>query len=693
MNVCRRRERQGMAPVVNQAMPEEDQGLEGANPVATDPPITEDVEQNTDLLNRSGLDRKDADCGVAGLVADVPALIPFALDCGEGLQYLDRWYAQNEMKEMLQYSVACFIHDRFNSLLEMWKAGDLCKASDLDLILGNAQARSCNAGRPFVFACPVAASCFALRLLQDMAAEESWLRNLLVESRTPVFLPIFENAHYCSVFIDPRVGVAYWIDSLGIRDELAGKVALAFREIGFQVIVVREKWQLDSWSCGLWTTVLYHALLDFEEQRLHELCTADEWIRRHFLKHIRKWNTGTYSECLRSIHSATGNLFRGGMDTSKVMRIVYGNEPVEVNHVSAERCSNLLSADISNSVGKIVRGQTCEEDVESGKSVTAGFLPGLEEGMQRPAGKREMLGLLKQRFAIICAEHESDVGIDLASLLVCVRQQSSLDGLTDDQIRNAWYRWLPSLKKARLAKMEKRAVVFTCTNRYATLEFNSVSENCADAGGTSAAERKEPPMQNPEADEMEAEKVKISGLSALQDAVGEILLGCGIVNRSTVCTKLELLYLSEYSSLSKSHSKNSLQQAMHRWHKQARLKVGSDTDPSDFALPDLSEDVCFSPGLEDAVQMSLAIDLYYELKHSIPLPVLFKHVEQFCSAAPKSTWTPRLNGLLMKQVQKLKSEHSNLEDVVQHVLGLKNFAGIGKDLLHSKVKVLLPSGR
>ena len=773
-----------------------DQGLEGANPVSTDPPITEDVEMITDMHDKTDVGFENPDVGRPGMLVDVPVQTPYDLYAGEGRQYLDRWYGQFESKEVLQESVAKFIHDKYRSLSEMWFAGELCEAVDLDLILASAQGHACKAGRRFVLACPVAISSLALSLFCGMAEEESWLRNVLIESRTPVFVPIFQDAHYCSLYIDPKSCAAYWFDSLGIREELAAEVRLALADIGFELTIVREKWQLDSWSCGLWTALLYFAINDYVEleSHSHDGMSVIEWLREAFLKGVWRWNPDQYVHCLKRIHCAIGMCFKSGIDARAAAGIVYGRSPAEVRHLSSDKSEHKLC--VEKVYGCTGRSDSLPESLSEShlqrmKDVSVGDSPKEENSAKcsaqsktvapksaavewklRTGKKCEILGFLKHKFELVCQENKSGMCIQFHDLLATVKQHQCFDVLTDVQIRNAWHRYINGVKKA---KMRRCVVEFTSPNPFSILEDDEaaleveINVACMPAGGCreSATRNSETSdtkvlqrevlgilkqkfesickentfgtripfvellatvrhqevlkgltdvqirsawyrfinvLKKKETDKRVAgltlpdrnsalpvnatpsngikvadipvaesrdwtdsksgsEAVRTFGSVFLQAKIGEILHECGFVNKDTLCTKLELLYLSEHTSLLKSSDKKSLQQAIYRWHKQVPVDAIQPSGSENVSLPDLSKDVRFSAGLEEAVQMSLSIELYNELKHSIPLPVLFKHVQQFCYASPKGTWTPKLNGLLVKQVQKLRSEHSDLEEI------------------------------
>lgn len=101
-------------------------------------------------------------------------------------------------------------------------------------------------------------------LLELMECERSWIAKALFCTGMSVYIPVYENGHYCAAYIDAGTKCVYWIDSLDIRQRAAGDVASACSVMGLDFVDLKVSWQRDSWSCGVWCVMSYLACVEFE---------------------------------------------------------------------------------------------------------------------------------------------------------------------------------------------------------------------------------------------------------------------------------------------------------------------------------------------------------------------------------------------------------------------------------------------
>ena len=168
---------------------------------------------------------------------------------GDAAGYCEAWYSNFPDLEVLDGSVAAVVHDNKPCLSGLWLCNELSEGNDIDLLLANAQGHLFKLRGGVVVAAPVMVVSMLLELIE---CERSWIAKALFCTGMSVYIPVYENGHYCAAYIDCGTKCVYWIDSLDIRQRAAGDVATACSVLGLDFVDLKVSWQRDSWSCGVW---------------------------------------------------------------------------------------------------------------------------------------------------------------------------------------------------------------------------------------------------------------------------------------------------------------------------------------------------------------------------------------------------------------------------------------------------------
>ena len=237
---------------------------------------------------------------------------PGQLETGPGQDYAERWYRDSPMIEMLPETVAMFVHDSKPELSDTWGFGNELERHDIDLILSNAQAHYHSKHGDVTFSRPVDIASWAVDGLTSSDGRGSWLQKLVLETRESLFIPVYDRAHYCALYIDAVERHAHWFDSLNIRNEVAEKVACACACLGLKFSNMKIGWQRDEWSCGLWSIFVYVGVLHCRSKCLTSGLSFDSWFYTEYVTKLRQCSDEDYLQILRCLHSRIGALYREG---------------------------------------------------------------------------------------------------------------------------------------------------------------------------------------------------------------------------------------------------------------------------------------------------------------------------------------------------------------------------------------------